>query len=78
MGDRADAGVPVAQLGAVGLQIRDELIEILGRSVLLGNDGLRRVADDADLLEAGRRIVLEVGIECGAADCVPMFPTPRV
>ena len=65
MGDRADAGMAVAQLVAVGLEVGEELLEVLGRGVLLGDDRLRRVVGDADLLEAGRRVVLEVGVERG-------------
>src|SRR5581483_2409443 len=55
--DRADAGVAIAELLGVGLEIRQELFQILSRHVLLRYDRLWREVADADLLEARGRIV---------------------
>ena len=63
VGDRADAGVAVADRRALVLHVGDEVLEVRGRQRLLGDDRLRRVVDDADLREAFRRIVFQVRIE---------------
>src|SRR5581483_1202567 len=63
--DRADAGVAIAELLGVGLEIRQELFQILSRHVLLRYDRLWREVADADLLEARGRIVLEGRVERG-------------
>ena len=65
VGDRANPGVAVGELGIVGLEVVDELFQGFRRGVFLGHDCLRRVVDDAHLREALRRIVFEIRIERG-------------
>ena len=63
MRDRPDACMAVAEPGAVGLEIGQELRQVFRRAVGLGDDRLRGEIGDADLVEACGWIVLEVRVE---------------
>ena len=62
---RSDAGVAVRHLFLAGRHTRDELPEIAGWKILLGDECHRRFRDHPNRFKILYRIVAEVAVECG-------------
>ena len=54
---------PWTIFGLVRFQVGDELLEVLRREILLGDDRHRRLREHADVFEIGDRVVAQVRIE---------------
>ena len=62
--DRADAGMRHVELAGVCLHVGHELLEVLRRKILPGEDQDRGAGNHSDRLEIYRRVVSEVRVEC--------------
>jgi hypothetical protein len=69
---------PASRLAPFFFTYVDELAQVLGREVLLGDDDGRRVRREADGLEIRTESYLTLGVSTGAATCEPMLPASSV
>ncbi len=78
MARRADAGIALRDLALIGLEVGDELLQIVRRRRLLADDEKRLRRDQADRLEVVEQVVLERIDGAGRDVGAPLADADRV